>query len=327
MIFDDYFDRVVIISLPNRKDRIKRAKDELLSKNLCENPRVFAGIHGDTVGVTAWFQWGGGAFGCMMSHIRVLESFLMDFNYKQNQKKTFENKKILILEDDVIFCDNAKELFEKYIKSLPENWGQFYLGGQHSFPPKLYNENILIGSSINRTHAYAVQGLAASRIYKHICFFPDYKGKNHHVDHQLEVAHRRGDWKTYCPKWWIAGQGENNSDISGRQLSNLWWDYRNDDDLLNLPVIISKDLPKFPDYCFCGDDGQNNLNNIKDLKGALFDLSSAAWDQRRLPFFRINDLSEETIDKIKLVRKGRVLIEENEQELINLTKDYSQWKS
>ena len=49
-----------------------------------------------------------------MSHVQVL--------------KKYQDKKILVLEDDAQFIDNFNEKFEEVMQTLPNNWDIFYLG-------------------------------------------------------------------------------------------------------------------------------------------------------------------------------------------------------
>ena len=59
-----------------------------------------------------------GAVGCLLSHVGVIEDA---------KKRGLE--KILILEDDVEFCENFTNKFDKFVNDLPDNWDMFYLGG------------------------------------------------------------------------------------------------------------------------------------------------------------------------------------------------------
>jgi hypothetical protein len=334
MIFDEYFDDVYIITLPDKKARLERTLKGLIDGGLCENPKIVRAISGDIVGVSAWFSYGGGALGCMMSHIRIIQDFIMDYNFFPEQQASFGDKKILILEDDVIFDYNAKERFKIFTENLPDDWGQFYLGGQHIYPPKYYNKEVLIGSSINRTHAYAIRGKAAQRIHKHITFYPDYTGNNHHVDHQFEVAHRRGDWKVYCPLWWIAGQGENHSDISGKRLPNKWWDYRNEHDLKDLPLFVAEENAAcngYMQYLHFGDN-EDEMKPIevfldKATQEKADRLVNSAWDQRKFPAIFCKNFSLEKMEILKKIRRGQVLsFETDANNLETMYKNYSKWK-
>lgn len=333
MIFDEYFDDIYIINLPNKKDRIERLISELKEKELCENPKICRAIHGNTVTVSSWFGYGGGAWGCMMSHIRLIQDFIMDYNFQEEDQKNFADRKMLILEDDTIFGEDAKERFVKFTNALPEDWGQFYLGGQHTQAPKSFSQEILRASSVNRTHAYAIRGSAAQRIHRHLSYYPDYKGKNHHVDHQYELAHRREDWNTYCPIWWMAGQGENQSDICGKSLPNKWWDFRTEDDLACLPVVLgdkNSNCIEHDKYLAFVDDKHEKIivpSFGKETQDIIRTLVCAAWDQRKLPFIRCEEITDENMEFLKKMRKGPILrFEEVKSSLKEKSINFQQWK-
>ena len=49
---------------------------------------------------------------------------------------------ILVLEDDILFCDNFKNKLIKYYEQVPEDWDIIYLGGSRMRGTKI-SENIL----------------------------------------------------------------------------------------------------------------------------------------------------------------------------------------
>src|SRR5690606_12276369 len=55
----------------------------------------------------------------------------------------------------------------------------------------------------------------------------------------LERAHRRGDWPVYCPSFWLAGQGENDSTINGRKgIPDQWWHLSWREAHRKLPLVL-----------------------------------------------------------------------------------------
>ncbi len=157
---------------------------------------------------------------CLRSHQRILEDVIHD----RDERGQMNCTNVLIMEDDVIFKDNPLERLNNFMKVVPEDWGQIYLGGQHRRSTKgTEDPNVVIGGSINRTHAYAVNQPTLTALYRHISYATDYRGSAKHIDHQLELAHRRADWPVYCPKEWIAGQRAGSSNISGKQLPTKFW--------------------------------------------------------------------------------------------------------
>jgi hypothetical protein len=91
------FNRIVLINLDKRKDRLGSMQAKLSScKTLSGWVRERA-IHGDSVGCPHWFSQGPGAWGCARSHLRVLESAILD-----------GIDSLLVLEDDAIFADDFR---------------------------------------------------------------------------------------------------------------------------------------------------------------------------------------------------------------------------
>lgn len=172
-------------------------------------------ISGDLCWPPPYFQAGGGAWGCLQSHLRVAQDATMD-----------GLESYLVLEDDAVFDKRSSGLLQQIMAELPGDWGQLYLGGQHLKEPEPPPGTSVIYRchNVNRTHAYALHKRAMARFQQHISHAPDYIARGSwHLDHQLGVAHERGEWPTYAPAWWLAGQEEGASNISGRRNPRLWW--------------------------------------------------------------------------------------------------------
>lgn len=218
----DWFDRVYVVNCAHRPDRLKETKKHLSETKMADNDKViyYPAIIGDWTTCPADWQSGRGAWGCLRSHQRILEDVIHD----RDERGQINCQNVLIMEDDVIFKDNPLERLNNFMEVVPEDWGQIYLGGQHRRHPKdTDNSNVIIGSSVNRTHAYAVNAPTLTALYRHISYATDYRDSTKHIDHQLELAHRRADWPVYCPKEWIVGQRAGSSNISGRTNETKFW--------------------------------------------------------------------------------------------------------
>lgn len=218
----DWFNKVYVINCPHRPDRLKAVMEHLDETGMADISKVIVhrAIVGDWTTCPADWNAGRGAWGCLASHRRLLEDVLHD----RDDRHTLITSNYLVLEDDVFFVDGALEKLNEFMEAVPNDWQQIYLGGQHSQPAtKLPIPGVMLGNSINRTHAYALRETAYHRFYQHITYASDYRGTNKHIDHQLELAHRRKDWLVYCPEKWIAGQEAGSSNISGRTNPRQLW--------------------------------------------------------------------------------------------------------
>ena len=105
MKVNDFFDKVVVINLDRRPDRMERLGAQLDELGI-EYER-FSAVDGKELGINPIFAG-------TMSHVAVL--------------KKYENQRILVLEDDALFCEGFNEKFTEAIEALPGNWDIFYLG-------------------------------------------------------------------------------------------------------------------------------------------------------------------------------------------------------
>jgi GR25 family glycosyltransferase involved in LPS biosynthesis len=251
MILDHYFDRVVIISLNRTPEKLERCKAELRAKGLSWNAVHQPAVDGSLVGAPSWWKSGGGAWGCLQSHVRVVQDALRD-----------GVERLLVVEDDCIWQATAASMVEEFMEEVPGGWGQIYFGGQlrgSHRPTKVGNSaRVMKAPSVHRTHVYALSKEYMVKFLRHVLHAPDHieaasgaKGKieRRHIDHQLEVAQRRGDWPVYIPSFWIAGQGENLSTINLKQQTTKWWHQSWGETYRRLPlVVIDADTLLSPDH-------------------------------------------------------------------------------
>lgn len=103
MRINDYFDKVVVINLDKRVDRLEKITKQL--DDLGITFERFSAIDGTGKNpIIAGRD----------SHLQV---------WRENL-----GKKVLVLEDDAYFVDDFQERFDQVIQTLPENWDVFYLG-------------------------------------------------------------------------------------------------------------------------------------------------------------------------------------------------------
>lgn len=214
----DFFDRVVVVNLDRRPDRMDR-----LHRHLAEvgwpfrYPERFSAIDGSFVKPPKWWGAGAPAWGCLQSHLHIIERALME-----------QISRLLILEDDVFFEQGFMENVARFIDALPKNWQQIYLGGQHlcqrEHPPVQINEEVIKPYNVNRTHAFALHRRGMLPVYRWLTDYVKHsEHPGHHVDHRLGQLHSTEDFHVYAPTRWIAGQFQSLSNITGRVTGTRIW--------------------------------------------------------------------------------------------------------
>jgi GR25 family glycosyltransferase involved in LPS biosynthesis len=221
MKLEEAFDRVVVINLSFKTERRERLERHLEEVGIADPTKIKweRAVCGDFTPPPAWWGAGNGAWGCLMSHLRVGQDAVHD-----------NVSSYCVLEDDVIFHPKAPEMLDCFMRELPRDWGQVYLGGQflHREPERI-TPWVMRPYNVNRTHAFALSRNTISRYLQHIMHAPDYfevrayssggitvDQNCFHIDHQLGRAHERRDWNTYVPTWWLAGQEGGSSNIAAQ---------------------------------------------------------------------------------------------------------------
>lgn len=284
----NHFSKICMITIRGREKRADTALTRMLDQGLVarkDDVEIVHGVYGEELPAPAWWRAGNGAWGCLMSHTRVVQDAWQG-----------QYKNVLILEDDVLWTPDAANKLNNIMPSLPQVWGQLYLGGQHRREPEPVSEHWMIGRSINRTHAYALNRSTMPLFLRHIWHAPDYikARENRHIDHQLEAAHRRGDWNTLTPRYWLAGQGENTSSISGKRLRAHWWDWCDVNGEPNMPYVVLPDDYKYNPSETPLHEGYNKIaiRHICEslcpnaLQHAMRKVWQEAFNLRRLPALR-----------------------------------------
>jgi hypothetical protein len=237
----DFFDRVVLINLKRRPDRLARTMAAL---NACKwpfaKPQVFEAIDGSTLPRPPEWKFGSGAWGCLKSHQAILSKALAD-----------GAKSILVLEDDVCFVDDFTQWVAEFLHAVPKDWDQLMLGGQHlnqDDPPVLIKPGILRCTDCERTHCYAVRGAYMRKLCDRWESGGKFNGMGHcdwimGRDPELQRAH-----KVYAPVFFLAGQRRDKSDIYGAlQPRKLWNPPRPNMRVINLhaPPAVAGELGRY----------------------------------------------------------------------------------
>jgi hypothetical protein len=213
----DAFDRIYVINLPERTDRLRDVMGELARAGIGRTDRrlrIFAGVRPADAGVFP----SRGAHGCHMSHLGVLREAMRD-----------GVEKVLILEDDLTVHAAALDVPAAMIAQIGAgDWDFAYPGHVEKFTPSHTG-----GSEWQYTHAplvcahfYAVNGrvLPALITYLEACMLrpaghPD--GGPMHIDGAYSMFRARNPrLVTLIASPSMGGQRSSRSDI----YPNRWYD-------------------------------------------------------------------------------------------------------
>ncbi len=105
MKVNEFFDKVVVINLDRRTDRMEKL--DLQLKELSIQYKRFSAVDAIKLNIDPIVAG-------LRSHLQVIKDNI--------------GKRVLVLEDDAHFVDNFNEKFDKVMQTLPEDWDIFYLG-------------------------------------------------------------------------------------------------------------------------------------------------------------------------------------------------------
>tara|TARA_B100000131_G_scaffold322699_1_gene377639 strand:- start:1398 stop:2090 length:693 start_codon:yes stop_codon:yes gene_type:complete len=171
-MINDYFDKIFIVNLDTRKDRmelIKKSLDKLgiynyerfqairpkrssIKESTFKNSRslskkgLFSGIRKPLLRGLAIDKYIVGMSGCKMSHVEIV---------KISKKRGYS--KILIFEDDVSFNRDFNSIFNKTIERIDRiGWDVLYFGANHIKPCEIIDKNIASAKYTLSTIGYAL---------------------------------------------------------------------------------------------------------------------------------------------------------------------------
>ncbi len=190
------FDRVVVINLARRADRLSRFSARAERNWPFAPPQRFEAIDGLTLTPPPQWKKGAGAWGCQQSHRKVLDTAIAD-----------GVSSLLVLEDDAYPIDNLASQAQRFFASVPDDWNCLMLGAEHLSPPLRIAPGVVRCIASIRCHAYALRGpLMAMLSVFWEC------NKTDHCD--LVLSSLMQHYKTYAPDPLLFGQDAGQSDIS-----------------------------------------------------------------------------------------------------------------
>ncbi|HEX3359316.1 MAG TPA: glycosyltransferase family 25 protein [Tepidisphaeraceae bacterium] len=192
------FDRVVVINLARRADRLARFSKRLEGNWPFATPQRFEGVDGLTVSPPATWKESRGAWGCLLSHRAVLESAIAD-----------GISSLLVLEDDAYPVDDFPRHAEAFLSRVPQDWHGLMLGAEHLSSPIPVSPGVVECTGAIRCHAYAVREPLLRMLAS---FWRD--DQTHHCD--VVFGGLMPYYNVYAPDPLLVGQDAGQSDITPR---------------------------------------------------------------------------------------------------------------
>lgn len=211
------YDRIVCINLDRRPEKWDSFLNGVPNDFPFGKIERYPAVDGQKIPKPDWWKGGGGAWGCYLSHRRIIEECL---NQGINR--------VLIFEDDALFLPGFTPHVLQFHENLPANAQWIYYGGQHLRRdvqrPEKINEFVYRPYNVNRTHAYGLIGREALQTVEKHLSRKDWTTA-HHVDHHFGRLHQKQELNVYCPSHWLVDQREGRSDVAGRRKNYChWWD-------------------------------------------------------------------------------------------------------
>ncbi len=194
-------DDAVVISLPERTDRLKAFYEGLPNPWPFPWPRLASGVLATPP--PSW-RVSAGAYGCALAHVAVIE---------QAWRRGVES--LLVLEDDALFAENFAQRWTSFAQAVPPSWSLIMLGGQHHQPPVRMGR-VSRCVATGRTHAYIIRARAMPLVIR------TWRASRTHIDHALPQLQAR--MPVFAPSPLLVGQRAGLSDISNGWREDRMWD-------------------------------------------------------------------------------------------------------
>lgn len=185
----------VVISLPERSDRLERLRERQPMGWPFPKLRVVEGVREVP---PPWWLSSAGAWGCRQAHLNVLRSA-----WERGIDTT------LVLEDDAVFLPGFSTHWKELNPRIPTVTSMLMLGGQHISAPVPTGDHLVRCVNTRRTHAYIIRLNAIPLLMR------TWSTARRHIDHALVEFQSAA--KVYAPATFLVGQDAGQSDISGHK--------------------------------------------------------------------------------------------------------------
>ena len=202
MLLDQLFPHKICINLDRRPDRWQRMLAEFARHGI-GGVRRFAAVDGSKVVLPASWSHSAGAYGCLLSHVAVVQEAL-----------AAGCESLLIFEDDAVFDPEFNIKFASFVNEAPPDWDLLYFGALHKDEPIKVTEHVYRITKANSTYAYALKRTV----------FEDFIALNRRAEHVLDMnAYALQErFKCYCFLPNLAWVQSEYSDVQNR-LERHWY--------------------------------------------------------------------------------------------------------
>lgn len=215
----DFFDRIYLINLDYRQDRLSQSLDEFSKVGIKDKVQRVSGLVIHKFGDPKRDS----CYGNHMSHALCLKAATLE-----------EVRNVLIFEDDVQFLYNANEVLIKSLEQLPKDWDMLYLGANIERPAYQVSENLAKLTFAYSTHAYAVNLQYSSVSTDLININIDPETIHNDVEYNNRII---PNYNCYVCVPIIATQRASYSDIEKKFMSYDWMEERFNNNLVRKDVV------------------------------------------------------------------------------------------
>ena len=141
---NEAFPHKICINLDRRPERWEQMHAKFEQCGI-EGVRRFAAVDGQQTIVPAGWSDSPGAYGCLRSHLEVIE-----------EARRLGTPRVLLFEDDAALDPQIQEKFKQYFQQLPHEWDMLHFGANHMSAPLAVSENVVRITGANSTFAYAL---------------------------------------------------------------------------------------------------------------------------------------------------------------------------